>query len=46
MSLMISSKMIEVSRLFELFEQIEPLLYKYPAIDPATFRAKVHLLQH
>lgn len=25
----------------ELFERIEPDLYRYPAIDPATFKAKV-----
>jgi hypothetical protein len=27
-----------------LFEQVEPELFRYPAIDPAVFRAKVEEL--
>lgn len=33
--------MIEPTKLLALFLQIEPLLYKYPAIDPATFALSV-----
>ncbi len=32
---------IERDRLMQHFEQIEPLLYRFPAIDPATFRRAV-----
>jgi hypothetical protein len=30
--------LVEPQRLRELFEAIEPLLYRYPAIDPKSFR--------
>ena len=33
--------LIQVDRLRELFEAIEPQLIRYPAISPATFRAAV-----
>jgi len=33
--------LIQPDRLLELYEQIEPQLYRYPAIDPAAFRDKV-----
>lgn len=33
--------LVEPARLLELFEAIEPELYRYPAIDPATFREAV-----
>lgn len=33
--------LVEPARLRELFEEIEPGLYRYPAIDPATFRHRV-----
>ncbi|MGH9384657.1 MAG: DUF6036 family nucleotidyltransferase [Vicinamibacterales bacterium] len=33
--------LIDPSRLIELFEQIAPELYRYPAIDPASFRRAV-----
>lgn len=35
---MIKRGLIEPSRLLELFSRIESELYKYPAIDPKTFR--------
>jgi hypothetical protein len=38
---MLQSGMIETGLLLELFTQIEPQLIRYPAIDPATFRAAV-----
>lgn len=34
---MISDGLIESKKLLELFEAIEPLLYKYPALDPKSF---------
>lgn len=40
-SRMLNSGLVEPSRLRELYEAIEPDLYKYPAIDPAAFRRKV-----
>ena len=33
--------LVEQERLHELFEQIEPELYRFPAIDPASFRVAV-----
>jgi hypothetical protein len=33
--------LVERPRLAELFERIEPLLYRFPAIDPPTFRSAV-----
>lgn len=33
--------LVEPERLHELYEEIEPELYLFPAIDPATFRAAV-----
>ena len=33
--------LIEPRRLLELFASIEPQLYRYPAIDPRSFRAAV-----
>jgi hypothetical protein len=38
---LIQSKLIEPSRLLELFSQIEDQLYRYPAIDAASFRRAV-----
>jgi hypothetical protein len=38
---MIGDGLVEPQRLRELFEAIEPQLYRYPAIDPAVFRRKV-----
>ncbi|HEV3093500.1 MAG TPA: DUF6036 family nucleotidyltransferase [Solirubrobacteraceae bacterium] len=41
---MIERGLVEPARLRELFEQIEPELYRYPAIDPVAFREKVEAL--
>lgn len=38
---MIERRLIERSHLRELFDAIEPELYRYPAIDPAAFRARL-----
>jgi hypothetical protein len=35
------SKLIDVGELRRMFDQIEPLLIRYPAIDPPSFRAAV-----
>lgn len=35
---------MEPSRLLELFQAIEPELYRYPAVDPAAFRQAVEEL--
>lgn len=35
---MLKDELIEPRRLRDLFEQIEPRLYRYPAVDPETFR--------
>lgn len=38
---MIEHGLVEPDRLLELYDAIEPELYRYPAIDPASFREKV-----
>lgn len=38
---MFSTGLARPGRLLELYELIEPELYRYPAIDPAAFRGKV-----
>ncbi|MBL8180941.1 MAG: hypothetical protein JNL64_04960 [Blastocatellia bacterium] len=38
---MFDSKLIEASRLLEFYDAIEPLIFKYPAINPEIFRSKV-----
>jgi hypothetical protein len=38
---MLETGLVEPSRLRQLFEAIEPRLYRYPAIDPASFRHAV-----
>jgi hypothetical protein len=38
---MIKGGLVEPARLRELFEAIEPELYRYPAIDPSAFRDKL-----
>jgi uncharacterized nucleotidyltransferase DUF6036 len=35
---MLARGLVEPERLRELFAQIEPQLYRYPALDPASFR--------
>ena len=38
---MIDRGLVEPDQLLHLFEQIEPLLYRFPAIDAPTFRSAV-----
>lgn len=38
---MLREGLIEKQRITELFEEIEPQLYRYPAIDPAKFTSAV-----
>jgi len=38
---MLESGLVEPVRLRELYNAIEPELYRYPAVDPAAFRRKV-----
>jgi hypothetical protein len=38
---MLDRGFVEADRLRELYEAIEPELYRYPAIDPAAFRRKL-----
>lgn len=43
---MLRQGMIERAELLRRFEQIEPHLYRFPAIDPATFRRAVERVVH
>lgn len=38
---MVTRGLVEPGRLLSFFEQIAPELYRYPAIDPASFRSAV-----
>ncbi len=38
---MLDAGLVERARLLELFGRIEPELYRFPAIDPASFRSAV-----
>jgi hypothetical protein len=38
---MLDRGLVEPERLRELYEAIEPELYRYPAIDPTAFRRKL-----
>ncbi|MGB5268713.1 MAG: DUF6036 family nucleotidyltransferase [Polyangiales bacterium] len=38
---MVDDRLVELKRLLDLFNQIEPDLYRYPAIDAASFRQAV-----
>lgn len=38
---MLGRGLVERVRLRELFDRIEPHLYRYPALDPRSFRAAV-----
>lgn len=40
-TMMISHGLVTREKLVELFQRIEPELYRYPAIDPPTFRRAV-----
>lgn len=41
---MMKHSLIEPERLLELFEAIEPKMYRYPALDPTSFRRAVEAL--
>ena len=38
---MVKDGLIEPARAQNLFSEIEPILFRYPAIDATAFRAKV-----
>jgi hypothetical protein len=38
---MLEGGLVDRDRLAELYESVEPQLYRYPAIDPAAFRRKL-----
>jgi hypothetical protein len=38
---MLDRSLVKRDRLMQLYEAIEPQLYRYPAIDPSAFRRKV-----
>lgn len=38
---MIGDGLVEPARLREFYEAIDPELYRYPAVDPASFRKKI-----
>jgi hypothetical protein len=38
---LVSSGLVDPDRLWDYFREIEPSLYRFPAIDPAAFRARV-----
>ncbi len=41
---MLDRRLIEPAELRQRFEQIEPYLYRYPAIDPAAFRRALEVV--
>jgi hypothetical protein len=42
---LLGRRLVDPERLLELFETIEPHLYRYPAIDPSSFRRRLeHVL--
>jgi hypothetical protein len=41
---MVSSRQVEPEKLLELFEGIEPELFRFPAVDPMSLRAAVESL--
>jgi uncharacterized nucleotidyltransferase DUF6036 len=38
---LVASGLVDPPRLRDYFDEIEPLLYRFPAIDPRAFRARV-----
>jgi hypothetical protein len=38
---LIEAGLVDPSRLRGYFDEIEPMLYRFPAIDPRAFRARV-----
>ncbi len=45
-SMMVSGGLVDPEELLRLFERIEPQLYRFPAIDPASFRLAVEKVAH
>ena len=43
---MVEDSLVDPERLRQLFGEIEPRLYRFPAIDPATFRRAVEAFCH
>lgn len=43
--MMLAERLVGRARLLELFIAIEPELYRYPAVDAASFREAVAQLQ-
>jgi len=43
---LLQSGLVQKDRLWEKFQQIEPQLIRYPAVDPATLRAAVSEFCH
>lgn len=41
---MVESGLVEPGRLLELFEGIEPELYRFPAVEPSSLRERVESL--
>jgi hypothetical protein len=41
---MVEAELVKPERLLELFEEIEPELYRFPAVDPKDLRAAVETL--
>jgi hypothetical protein len=44
--MMIASGLVDPALLVALYEQVEPEMYRYPAIDPAALREKVKAIAH
>lgn len=40
---LVDSGLVEPTRILDYFDEIEPVLYRFPAIDPAAFRRRVEL---
>jgi len=41
---MVQSGLVEPRRLLQLFEEVEPQLFRFPAVDPSSLRAAVEAL--
>ena len=42
---LLASGLVNERRLRAYFDEIEPLLYRFPAIDPQTFRTRVESIR-
>jgi hypothetical protein len=43
---LVESGQVDPAKLGELFDAIEPELYRFPAVAPASLRAAVNSLKH